>query len=300
MKDLVLYCKSYRRDFLRLKRLYESIQEFNQDSIPFYISTPNEDKSILDKVLGDSRDFNWISDESIVKKNPNLDLEKISSIPGRQAQAIIKAEFWRLSIAENYLCLDSDCFFIRPFKKSDFLSNDGFPYTALHQNKELFQLALDRGYSKFVHNLKQEAIKTRKLFSRNGPEYFCAPAPFIWSSKVWQSLETNFLIPRNETLFDLFIKGYPETLVYGEAILKFKPIPLNPLEPLFRVYHFDWQYYLAKRLGETESQVAKNYLGIISQSNWEVELDYGESQKGALSQANKRFKRFLKRIQSFF
>jgi hypothetical protein len=300
MKDLVLYCKSYRRDFLRLKRLYESIQEFNQDSIPFYISTPNEDKSALDKVLGDSGDFSWISDEVIVKKNPKLDLEKILSIPGGQAQAIIKAEFWRLSIAENYLCLDSDCFFIRPFKKSDFLNSDGFPYTVFHQNKELFQLALDRGYSKFVHNLKQEARQTRELFSRNGPEYFCAPAPFIWSAKVWQSLETNFLIPRNETLLDLFIKGHPETLVYGETILKFQPIPLKPIEPLFRVYHFDWQYYVAKRLGETESKVAKNYLGIISQSNWEAEFDYGESQKGMLSQANKRFKRFLKRIQSFF
>jgi hypothetical protein len=285
---------------LRLKRLYESIQEFNQDSIPFYISTPNKDKSELDKVLGDSGDFSWISDESIVKKNPNLDLEKISSIPGGQAQAVIKAEFWRLLIAENYLCLDSDCFFIRPFKKSDFLSNDSFPYTVLHQNKELFQLALDRGYSKFVNNLKQEAIRTRELFSRNGPEYYCAPAPFIWSAKVWQSLELNFLLPRNETLFDLFIKGYPETLVYGEAILKFKPIPLNPIEPLFRVYHFDWQYYLAKRLGETESKVAKNYLGIISQSNWETELDYGKSQKGLLSLANKNLKRFLKRIQSYF
>ena len=121
MKDLVLYCKSYRRDFLRLKRLYESIQEFNQDSIPFYISTPEGDKNLLDRVLGSIGDFCWIADESIVKKNPNLNLEKISSIPEGQAQAVIKAEFWRLSIAENYLCLDSDCLFIRPFRKSDFL-----------------------------------------------------------------------------------------------------------------------------------------------------------------------------------
>lgn len=300
MNDLVLYCKSYRKDFLRLKRLYESVQEFNQDAIPFFISTPEEDKILLDEVLGSSADFSWISDESIVKKNPKISLEKISSIPGGQAQAIIKAEFWRLSIADNYLCLDSDCIFIHPFKKSDFLSKDGLPYTVLHQNKELFQLALDRGYSKFVKNLKQEANKTRELFCRNGPEYFCAPAPFIWSAKVWQSLELNFLIPRNETLLDLFIKGYPESLVYGETILKFQPIPLLPIEPIFRVYHFDWQYYLAKRLGETESKIAKNYLGIIRQSNWEAELDYGESQKSMLSMANKRLKRFLKRIQSYF
>ncbi len=300
MKDLVLYCKSYRRDFLRLKRLYKSIQEFNQDSIPFYISTPEEDKNLLDKVLGDSGDFSWISDESIVKRNPNLDLEQISSIPGSQAQAIIKAEFWRLSIAENYLCLDSDCFFIRPFRKSDFLNSDGFPYTVLHQNKELFQLALDRGYSKFVINLKQEASKTRELFSRDGPEYFCAPAPFIWSAKVWQSLESNFLIPRNQTLLDLFIKGYPETLVYCEAILKYQPIPLKPIEPLFRVYHFDWQYYVAKRLGETKSKVAINYLGIINQSNWESELEFGVPSKGILSRFIKSLKRYAKYIHSYF
>ncbi len=300
MNDLVLYCKSYRRDFLRLKRLYESVQEFNQDSIPFYISTPEEDKNLLDKVLGSGADFSWISDESIVKKNPNIDFEKISSIPGGQAQAIIKAEFWRLLIAENYLCLDSDCFFIRPFKKSDFLSNDGFPYTVLHQNKELFQLALDRGHSKFVKNLKQEASKTRELFCRNGPEYFCAPAPFIWSAKVWQSLETNFLIPRNQTLLDLFIKGYPETLVYGEALLKYQPIPLKPIEPIFRVYHFDWQYYVAKRLGETKSKVAINYFGIINQSNWESELEFGAPSKGILSRFIKSLKRYVKYIYSYF
>ncbi len=300
MNDLVLYCKSYRRDFLRLKRLYESVQEFNQDAIPFYISTPEEDRNLLDEVLGGGADFRWISDESIVKKNPKISLEKISSIPGGQAQAIIKAEFWRLSIAENYLCLDSDCFFIRPFKKSDFLSNDGFPYTVLHQNKELFQLALDRGYSKFVKNLKQEASKTRELFCRNGPEYFCAPAPFIWSAKVWQSLETNFLIPRNQTLLDLFIKGYPETLVYGEALLKYQPIPLKPIEPIFRVYHFDWQYYVAKRLGETKSKVAINYFGIINQSNWESELEFGVPSKGILSRFIKSLKRYVKYIYSYF
>ena len=44
MKDIVLYCKSYERDFLRLRRLLESIQRFNKDKIFFYISTAESEK----------------------------------------------------------------------------------------------------------------------------------------------------------------------------------------------------------------------------------------------------------------
>ena len=53
MKDFVLYCKSYRNDFLRLKRLLVSVEQFNADRLPFYISTPKADKATLEEILGD-------------------------------------------------------------------------------------------------------------------------------------------------------------------------------------------------------------------------------------------------------
>jgi hypothetical protein len=91
----------------------------------------------------------------------------------------------------------------------------------------------------------------------------------------------------------------PETLIYGEALLKYRAIPLIAIEPLFRTYHYDWQYFLMRRLGETQTNIAQNYLGIIYQSAWESELTLGQSQKSLLSRLLKRLKRFGRYLQSY-
>ena len=140
MKDLVLYCKSYRNDFLRLKRLIASVDQFNLDQIPLYISTPRDDHDLLIDILG-TGSYLWIADEDIVTANPRADFKKYQDMPGGISQQIIKSEFWRLKISENYLCLDSDCIFIRNFSKDDFLTVEGIPYTVLHQNKEFFHVS---------------------------------------------------------------------------------------------------------------------------------------------------------------
>lgn len=298
MKDFVLYCKSYRNDFLRLKRLLASIEKLNVDRLPFYISTPKEDKAALLEILGDAGNYLWVADEDIVSANPRASIENYLSMPGGLSQAIVKSEFWRLGLAENYLCLDSDCVFIRPFKRSDFMGDDGVPFTVLHQNKEYFQLAQNRGESQVEENLRAEAQRVQALFGRVGPEFYCAPAPFIWSAKVWQSLDQEFLQPNGMSLWDLVTPEYPETLIYGEALLKYRAIPLFAIEPLFRVYHYDWQYYVLKRLGETEEKLKSNYLGILYQSNWESDLNLGGG-KSLPSKLLKSAKRFLRYLQSY-
>lgn len=281
MKDFVLYCKSYSRDFLRLKRLLSSIQKFNPEHIPFYISTPQADRELLIQVLG-AEGYFWVADEDIVAANPKSDFAKYQAMPGGLSQQIVKSEFWRLQQAQNYLCLDSDSIFIRDFHQADFLTADGVPYTVLHQNKELFQIASNRGQDKVERDLRFEAERVKALFGRKGPNFYCAPAPFIWSAKVWQSLDTEFLHPNGISIWDFISLEHPETLIYGEALLKYHAIPIIAIEPLFRVYHYDWQYFLMRRLGETETKVAKHYLGIIYQSAWESELNYGVPQNHGL------------------
>ncbi len=299
LKDLVLYCKSYRNDFLRLKRLLSSIQQYNQDHLPFYISTPRADQEALVSMLGKDASYIWIADEDIVTANPRVAFEKYQAMPGGLSQAIVKSEFWRLKLAENYLCLDSDCVFIRPFGKADFMSDDGTPFTVLHQNKEYFQLAKNRGEAKVEQNLRAEAQRVQALFGRTGPEFFCAPAPFIWSAKVWEALDLEYLQPRGMTLWDLVTPQFPETLIYGEALLKYRAIPLIAIEPLFRVYHYDWQYFMMKRLGETEDSLKSNYLGVIYQSNWESNLNHGDARKSLPSRLLKSVKRSLRYLQSY-
>jgi hypothetical protein len=107
------------------------------------------------------------------------------------------------------------------------------------------------------------------------------------------------LEPNNISIWEFINPKLPESLIYGETLLKYKAIPLYAIEPLFRTYHFDWQYFLMRRLGETREKVANNYLGIIYQSAWESDLNLGKSNKSLQSQLLKRIKRFVRYLQSF-
>jgi hypothetical protein len=278
--------------------LLSSIEEFNKDGLAFYISTPQSEKPLLEEVIGKTG-YQWVSDESIVAANPRANMAQYEAMPGSLSQQIVKSEFWRLGLAENYLCLDSDCLFIRPFTAADFLSVDGTPYTVLHQNKELFQIATNRGHHKVERDLRAEADRVQSLFGRVGPRYYCAPAPFIWSARVWESLDRNLLEPSGKTLWDFISPQHPETLIYGEALMKFKAIPLLAIEPLFRAYHYDWEYYLFRRLGETTEKLKQNFMGVLYQSTWEVEMGLG-SDKSSLSLMLKRVKRFGRLLESYF
>lgn len=300
MKDLILYCKSYRRDFLRLRRLLVSINQYNVDQIPFYISTPEDQYQDLMSVLDGLDGFEWVSDESIVAANPRVSagIEKTRS--GGLSQQAIKSEFWRLGVAENYVCFDSDCFFIKDFRKPDFLSSDGNPYTVIYQNKEFYQLSINRGQDQVESNLRQEGDRVKALFSRVGPNYYCPCPPFIWSAKVWESLDLKYLQPKNLTFWDVSSDDHPETLLYLEALLNYRAIPLYPIEQLFRIYYYDWQYYLLRRIGETENKLKANYLGVVYQSNWDSGMNFGAASKSLGSRMLRRLKRFGRYLQSYF
>lgn len=299
MNDLVLYCKSYRKDFLRLNQLLTSIQAHNKDRIPFYISTPQDQYDDLVKILG-SGGYQWVSDESIVSTNQQVPAGIAETKSGSLSQQVIKSEFWRLGLCINYVCLDSDCIFIQDFKKSDFLASDGNPYTVIYQNKEYFQLAVDRGHANAPTNLRLEGERVKAIFNRDGPNYYCPCPPFIWSAKVWESLDQNYLKPRGMTFWDLCTPEHPETLLYLESLLNFQVIPLHPIEQLFRVYYYDWHYFLLRRLGESTAKLKENYLGVIYQSSWDLSLDYGRSQKSIFSRVLKKLKRVGRYLQSWF
>lgn len=298
MKDFVLYCKSYSKDFLRLKLLLQSIEQYNVEQIPFYVSTPSSERNFLEEVLG-TKGYNWVADEDIVLANPKADLNQYRAMPGGLSQQIIKAEFWRLGLAENYLCLDSDSKFIRNFCYSDFITDDKVPYTVLHQNKELFQMADNRGHLKVERNLKMEAERVKALFGRLGPNFYGAPSPFNWSAKVWKSLDVEYLQPKEMSIWNLIAPEFPESLVYCETLLKYHAIPVIAIEPLFRAYHYDWQYFLMKRLGETEEKMARHYLGVIYQSAWDIGNQTSPSNKPLLSRLLRRVKRFGRYLQSY-
>ena len=102
MKEIVLYCKSYPKDFLRLGNLLASITQYNADGLDFYISTAEADRAELERHIG-TQGYHWVSDESIVRANPRAPQGIEKTKPGGLAQQVIKSEFWRLGIAKNYV-----------------------------------------------------------------------------------------------------------------------------------------------------------------------------------------------------
>lgn len=292
MKDIVLYCKSYNRDVHRAKRLVESVLRFNSDNLPFYLSCPSTDLPLFKDIIG-SEGVIFLSDEEIVAKNPSINQSDLNALAGGLSQQIVKSEFWRLGIAENYLCIDSDAYFIRDFNKSDFLTPNGQPYTVMNESLELRLFGAIHQHAKIARNRDTECKAIMEIFGRTGRQYDFGPLPVVWNQHVWADLAHKFLEPKNMNFLEA-IKLFPsEMRWYGEALLKFKSVELWPVETLFRCYHYEQQYLDAKKFGETDDSLSQTYLGVCSQSNWDKELDHGQINKNISSRMVRFFKRRL-------
>jgi hypothetical protein len=255
MNNIVLYCKSYHKDVELAKKLLHSINKYNVDKIPFYISVPKRDIELFKNILG-TENYTLIEDESIE-----------SAGDGWIQQQIVKSQFWKLGLCENYLCVDSDCFFIRDFTVQDFMFDQNTPYTVCHEYKSFFEFMqkypLDFDpYESFAKERKQ----IMELFGRSGVIYDFGPGPTIWSTKVWKSLEDNYIIPNNIKFSDLIKANGSEFTWYGEWLLFSQAIRLIPKGPLFKNYHYTHQYQYDKHTNYTEDKIAKLYLGIGMQS----------------------------------
>lgn len=292
---LTLFCKSYRTDLKRIIRLAESITQFNVKKIPFYISVPKSDLSLFKAHLA-GFDVSIIADESIIERNPRLDAAKVSALPGHLAQQVVKSEFWRLNLSETYLCLDSDAFFIRPFDQTDYLCNDGIPYTVMDESREYLEASLSTRKTLVIDDFFREAASIQDLFDRPGKAYAFGPFPVAWHRSVWESLDISYLQPRGMNLMDAIMIAPLESRWYGEALLRYQAIPLMPCQPFFKVYHHAWQLDMDRRAKIEATKLAPLYSGLIYQSAWEREMDWPNEGGDWLSRMARRLRRQLSRI----
>ncbi len=290
MKDIVLYCKSYHRDVLRAARLADSIRRHNKTGLPFYLSCPSSDMALFKDTIG-SDGVIFLTDEEIVAANPAISKQAFDALPGVITQQIVKSEFWRLNISENYLCLDSDSYFIRDFSKDDFLTPTGVPFTVMNQSLELRMFGAIHGHAKIARNIDADCETIMGILGRTGRHYDFGPLPVVWSRRVWSDLATQYLAPKGLSFLDAMVQYPSEMRWYGEALLKYRSIELWPVETLFRCYHYEDQFRLARKAGETDQTLSQTYLGVCVQSNWDQELAHGSSKKSLPS----RMVRFIKR-----
>ncbi len=295
MNSFVLYCKSYSVDVLRVVRLGRTIQQFNQDQIPFYVSVPGSDLSLFREQLA-GLDVHLIADEDITAANPAIDRERLTPIPGNISQQIVKSEFWRLGIAQSYLCLDSDCVFIRPFRRSEFITKALVPYTIIDEGRDLLYPSLAKGKTHIPDDFRREASQVQQYMEREGKAYNFGPNCPVWDRRVWESLDTEFLQPKSMSFLDLILLSPNEMRWYGEALLKYRAIELLPSQPFFKMYHYAWQQRFDRRAGIDEDQLRQLYCGVVYQSAWEREMDWPAEGGNWLSRTARRIRRYLGRM----
>lgn len=300
MHDFVLVCKSYRGDVQRVKRLLDSLARHNPQRLPVVVVVPRADQGLFQTCLQGHR-FELVSDEDVVLSHPQAAskdlLARYRATPGYRAQQVIKADAWRLLGCDAFLCMDSDTVFLRDIGRDDFMAPGGHPYTLLHQSRDLLQLAVNRGHTRMLQDFRRESQLLKSLFGRVGPDYDFGPQPLLWSASVWRDLHQQNFLPKNWTLWDAIDFAPTEIRWYGEALLAYRSIPLVPIEPLFRVYHHDWQFFEQQRLGETHGKLAEQFLGVVYQSNWEYELD-APGARSAASLLSRRLKRWRRKLQA--
>ena len=296
MEKLILYCKSYSGDVERVKKLKNSIEKYNKDNIPFYVSCPQKDIKLFKDTLG-TENYTLVADEEIITfdknkkykgwtntlvgydKKGNIVEKSDFHIDGWRSQQIVKSNIHKLNITENYLCLDSDCYFIRDFFISDFMATEDTPYTIIHENKEIQQysrLFFDKKFRGGSYNKALDAY--REIFGSPYKKlYDYGPNPYLWSCKVWKHLEDEYLTPNNYT-FESFNRtveanyniAMREAIVYGEYILNTRIIDIIPTGPFFKVYHWIEMVDFEEKNNLFDlKKLEESYLGVIHQSNIE-------------------------------
>lgn len=267
MEKIVIFCKSYKKDIYRAKRLAESIDRFNTDCIAFFMSVPSNDLNEF-KEKFDHIPCTFLTDEVILKKTSQDFGNVPSSFPKHLLQQLVKLEFWRMDLGENYVWADSDSYFIRNFSRSDFLHDDSYPYTVQHDLKDLRDFAARWNRTKIIRDFEERAKTFQNISNRSGFFFDFGPSPVIWSTQVLKSLHEEYLPKKNRSIYEL-LEEYPcELQLYGEYVHRSNKIPILPIGPLFKVFHYAEQFYESQMIGESEYSISKEYLGIVMQSNW--------------------------------
>jgi hypothetical protein len=248
---------------------------------------PEEDLPGFENCFGDIP-CHFITDESVLAKTKAVYGEFPALFPKHLMQQLIKLEFWRMGFCENYAWLDSDSYFIRPFRETDFFYNHETPYTIQHESKALKQYS-EKYDRKVWTNFTNMAEKFKKLFGRTGPDYDFGEPLLIWSGKVLKSLNEEYLRREGVSIYELLYRYPCEMQLYGEYLLYSKKIPIHPIEPVFMCYHYPEQFFEAQMRGESERSLSEKYMGVVMQSNWTT---IRESKKNDRA----RFKKFLRNL----
>ncbi len=262
MNKFVLFCKSYHKDLKRILNLIKSIEKHNKDNIPLFICVPQQDYKLFETYIN-TKKVSLITDESVVEQVFSDNFKYFSL--GYMNQQLVKLNFWKLRLCENYMCIDSDAYFIKDFYLSDFMHDEKNPYSVLYHYEEHF---FNKEHIHLIENYKDQLTKIKKEIGFNSRQYLSCCGFAILSSKVLESFETKFLIPNKLSYIDILTKVPLEFSWYNQWLLKDKTIDIFTHPQFFKIFHYKDQYDEARKKTLTEADISRMYFGICMNSNW--------------------------------
>ena len=103
-RSKAIFCKSFHKDLHMLPRLLESCERF-APNLPIVFSVPQKDLSLFKQTTKSFSNAKLIADEEFTP-------QECHSLPGWFQQQVCKLHVHKLGIADSYLMMDSDAYFI--------------------------------------------------------------------------------------------------------------------------------------------------------------------------------------------
>ena len=286
MKNFVMFCKTYSGDLKRFQLMLSSFNEHNVDKINLVVSVPESELSMFSKFK--SKTVAVISDESYAGKY--FTNEKLYGLSvGYCNQEICKLAFWESKLAKNYLCLDSDLFFIRDFHESDFMADADTPYTILVMDKDL---AIEKHYHEFWLWRQQLIKKIYDAVELNDRRLRTCHGMQVMNARVLKSLKDDFMKPHKYDYADLIAIAPYEFTWYNAWFQKCGLVREMAVEPFFKTFHMRIEYTMSRLRQLDLTDLAYSYIGIILNGNWEHPADTYEKSPKWMTQLYK----FLNRL----
>lgn len=261
MINFCFLLKTYRNDYERAAKFILSYEKYNVDKIPLFILCPKEDINLFEKLHKEH--IAIISEESL---QTQIFTESNMLSIGYLNQEIYKLAFWETGLCKNYMCIDSDAIFIRPFYLQEFMYDDETPYTQLEEDNDL---KADLYYNKLYWNGRREWIRKIENEIDYHPQHLLTCHGFqIFSAKVLKSLKEDFMMKKGYDYKDLIQISPYEFSWYNLWLQKTTPIQIHQIENLFKCFHLKQHHIEAVLSGMKIEDWSKGYVGIIVNSNY--------------------------------
>ena len=266
MSSFAILLKSYSGDLEYARRLIASFTAHNPDGLMMFCVVPEADVKQFEELA--SEHVRVMSEQPLAHHFVDAPLFGLRT--GYINQEIVKLSFHELGLADAYFCVDSDAVFIRDLHESDFIAPDGIPYTVLVEDKDL--MVEPRYWREYWQPREQHLRRIAELVGLDDPVIRTCHGHQVFSRRVLASFRDEFLAPRGWDYRDALAKAPYEFSWYNLYLQAHPVIPIHQREPLVKVFHHEGQHLEVILRGVTEADLARAYLAVVVNANFQREL----------------------------